>query len=443
MTSPERAQLPRLAWHALLAALTVIAAGAAGAGNDDFGGELRLRREQLRGNAQGPLAAGESLSPGVAPPTLSATLAEAELRGVWRAPALDLVRASILGNALLAAERSDSGAAGSQRTTQARLNEGFVAGDFGAWQASVGKKVVAWDVGYGFRPNDVVQQERRRRLLTTTQEGRPLVEVERFHADASATLVWVNPQNANDTDDASRQGLESALATRTYVRAGSADWHAFARWGEHTRASLGAAVAWVATDELEWHASARIMQRHDAWQFDSSAGNAPVAANPWLQTTLGGAAQALLGASWTGQQQISLLVECWYDGTAPADSDWEAWLSRNRALAAFGTQPGLPSALVSAAGGNLAWQATPFATNNLRRNNVFARLAWQEQRWVLSLDALVTPSDRGRVVTAAVQWQGERLRVNAAWRTYGGPADALFSQLPQSQVGLLAVTLPF
>lgn len=438
-----RAQLPWLARHALLAAVIAIAAAPARASDDDVGGELRLRREQLRANAQGPLAVGDALAPGVAPPTLNATLAEAELRGVWRAPALGSVRASMWGNALLAAERGDGSAEASQRTTQARLNEGFVAGDFDAWQGSAGKKVVAWDVGYGFRPNDVVQQERRRRLLATTQEGRPLVEVERFDAQTSVTLVWVNPQNLNDTDDASRQGLESALATRAYVRDGSADWHAFARWGEHTRASLGAAVAWVATDELEWHASARIMQHHDAWQFDSSAGNAPVAANPWLQATLGSSAQALLGAGWTGPQRVSLLVECWYDGTAPADSDWDAWLARNRALAAFGTQPGLSPALVRAAGGNLAWQATPFATNNLRRNNVFARLAWHAQRWVLSLDALVTPSDRGRVVTAAAQWQGERLRFDAAWRSYGGPADALFSQLPLREVGLLAVSWPF
>ena len=99
--------------------------------------------------------------------------------------------------------------------------------------------------------------------------------------------------------------------------------------------------------------------------------------------------------------------------------------------------------MINAAAGNLAWQASPFAANSLRRNNVFARLAWQEQRWLLSLDALVTPSDSGRIVTAAVQWQGEWLRLNAAWRIYGGPADALFSQLPLRQVGLLAASWPF
>jgi hypothetical protein len=185
------------------------------------------------------------------------------------------------------------------------------------------------------------------------------------------------------------------------------------------------------------------LQRHDGWQLEPQAGTALVTNNPWHQSTLGHAAQALLGASWTGRHQQSLLIEAWHDGTALADRDWDAWLARNRALGAFGAQSGLPAGLLIATSGNLAWQATPFAATNLRRDNLFMRMAWQPDRWTLSLDVLFTPSDRGHVLTAAAQWQGERLRLNAAWRVYGGPADALFAQLPQRSVGLLAAVWPF
>ncbi len=448
---------PRIQWSArawlerplrgasliLVAAFTALPAGA---GDDAARSELRFRRDERRSNAQGPLAAANALAPGIAPAAPGSTTAELELQGTWRAPVVEASHASVTGNVLLGADRPDGDGAAARHTTRARLNEGFAAGDFGAWQASAGKKVIAWDVGYAFRPNDVVQQEVRRTLLSTTHEGRPLVEAERFGADASATLVWVNPQRtgaSNSSDGTPRNGDEPALAARAYFRHGSADWHGFARWGEHTRASVGGALAWVASDELELHASARVMQRHDAWQFDPLVGHAPVQVNPWRQTTRGGASQVLLGASWTGQQQQSLLVEWWYDATLPRNQDWDQWRARNLVLTTFGDPPGLPPALINAAAGNLAWQASPFAANNLRRNNLFARLAWQEQRWLLSLDALVTPSDSGRIVTAAVQWQGEGLRLNAAWRSYGGPADALFSQLPQRQVGLLAASWPF
>ena len=401
--------------------------------------ELRLHWDARSINDAGPLAAANRWSPGIAPATPSALVAEAELRGVWRAPNLPFMRSSVVGNGLLWAERPE----GSAARSQGRINELYAAGDFGAWQASAGKKVVGWDVGFGFRPNDVVQQEARRTLLAFTPEGRALVELEHYGAETAGSLVWVNPQHAHTASDDQRGALETAVATRLYRRDGSADWHAFGRWGEHTAGSLGAALAWVATDELELHASVRALQRHDGWQLEPQAGTALVTNNPWHQATLGHAAQALLGASWTGRHQQSLLIEAWHDGTALADRDWDAWLARNRALGAFGAQSGLPAGLLIATSGNLAWQATPFAATNLRRDNLFMRMAWQPDRWTLSLDVLFTPSDRGHVLTAAAQWQGERLRLNAAWRVYGGPADALFAQLPQRSVGLLAAVWPF
>src|SRR5205823_466532 len=134
------------------------------------GGELRVRWDARSANgSRGPLAAANALVPGIAPPAPSAAVAEAELRGRWR---------FVSANLLLSGAHDDGGATHSN----ARFNELYASGDFGAWQASAGKKIVGWDVGYGFRPNDFVQQEERRTLLTLTQEGRPLVQVEHFAA---------------------------------------------------------------------------------------------------------------------------------------------------------------------------------------------------------------------------------------------------------------------
>ncbi len=289
----------------------------------------------------------------------------------------------------------------------------------------------------------MVQQEARRTLLALPLEGRPLVEVERYAAQSAAALVWVNPHHANAAPDAARGAAESAFAARGYARQGSADWHAFGRWGRHTRGSVGAALAWVASDEWEVHASVRALQRHDAWQLDPHAAGAPVGVNPWRQATQGRSRQGLVGVNWTGTQQVSVLVEWWYDGTALADRDWDEWRRRNDALAALAAQPGVPQDLELAAAGNLAWQATPLASNNLRRDNAFVRLAWQPARWVLSLDALVTPSDRGRVITAAAQWQGEALRFNARGDVTAGRPTRCSPNCRSAVPRLLAATWLF
>jgi hypothetical protein len=134
------------------------------------------------------------------------------------------------------------------------------------------------------------------------------------------------------------------------------------------------------------------------------------------------------------------MLEYWHDGTTLSDAQWSAWGVRNRALAASPT-PASVSNVARAA--NLAWQASPFNSPNLRQDSLFVRLAWQPERWLLTLDALLQPADHGRTVTAGLQWQGERWRLNASLRAYAGPADALLRQLPQQRVGLLAATLSF
>jgi hypothetical protein len=396
---------------------------------DDFGGELRARWDARSTNPHGPIADANRISPGIAPPAAGAAVAEAELHGRWR---------FLNANLLLAGEHAEGGTTRSS----ARFNEVYASGDFGAWQASAGKKIVGWDVGYGFRPNDVVQQEERRTLLSLTQEGRALVQLEHFRAETATALVWVNPQHAGESTDTQRFARESALAARWYTRAGSADWHLFGRAGQHTGASAGAAVAWVASDAVELHASARLLQRHDGWRVDG-VGHTPVATNPWHVDTLGRASQWLVGATWTGAAQQSLIAEWWHDGTTLSDAQWDGWQTRHAALNTTAARQGLPATALQGIAGNLAWQASPLQANNLRRDNLFVRLAWQPDPWQFTLDALVTPADRGHVVTAGVQWQGDRVRLNAAWRVMGGPADALYAQLPQRRSGVLSAAWSF
>ncbi len=188
----------------------------------------------------------------------------------------------LTGVVTLQLQRPEQGATGNR----AWVNELYASHDGGAWQFSAGKKIVAWDVGYGFRPNDMVQREERRTLLSSTAEGRPLLMAEHFSASTAWSWVWVNPTASSDAAPAQ----EPALAARVYQRAGAVDWHGFARVGAHSGASVGAAAAWVASDAMELHGSLRTGRS--------------------LQ-------QLLLGGTWTSQSQLSLLAEAWWDSSAP------------------------------------------------------------------------------------------------------------------------------
>ena len=412
----------RAAWLAAALAL----AGAVHAAEPEFSGQLRPQWLEQRANQRGPLAAADALQPGTAPLPASGAIGEAELRASAHVAGVGLA-----GVATLQSQRF----AGSATQSRAWFNELYVSGDAAGWQFSAGKKIVAWDVGYGFRPNDFVEQEVRRTLLSVTPEGRPVLTAEHFDASTAWTFVLVNPNKRHDD----RGADEPALAARVYRRDGALDWHGFARWGVRTGASAGAAVAWVAGESLELHASARYLVRADTLAIDPAAGGGLVATNPWQPASVSHTGRALVGGTWTNEQQLSLLVEAWWDGTALSDSQWNAWNARGAHL---GTLAGL--APPQAVAGNLAWQASAFgASSNLRRTNLFARLSWQYDKWQPAIDVLYAPADAGRIVTASLGWQGDRVHIDAGARLYGGPSSAVLAQVPTRRVVYVAGTWTF
>jgi len=411
-----------LAWCAAL----LINAGACAA-EPEFSGQIRTWWMDPRANGDGPLAQADALAPGlVAPPRGNGTL-EAELHASGH---------GITAIGTLHGQRDEGG----PTSSRAFFNELYASHDAWGWSFSAGKKIVSWDVGYGFRPNDVVEQETRRTLLAVTPEGRAALTAEHFSADTAWTFVLVNPTQSR----AALGADEPALAARVYRRDGAIDWHGFARWGARTHASLGGAVAWVASESIELHASARLLTRADTLAIDPTlATGALVPANPWQPASVSHPVQALVGGTWTNEAQVSLLAEAWWDGTALSDGQWSDWAARNDALArlAANPPPGLP---MQAVAGNLAAQASAYgASTNLRRANLYARASWQHDKWQPAIDMLYTPADRGRLVTASVGWQGDRVRIDGGLRVYGGPSNALLAQLPTRRIVYLAGTWSF
>jgi hypothetical protein len=396
------------------------------ADNAEVSGQLRGYWIDRPVAETGPLAQANRLQLGTVAATPSAATLQAELHGSAKMDAITLN-----GTATLQARSLEGGVSDSDGW----VNEAYASGKALGWQWSAGKKAVSWDVGYAFRPNDVVQQEVRRTLASEALIGRPLLMAEHFDADTAWSLVWVNPIEPQ----ANTGAQEAALAARVYQRSGAVDWHGFARQGEHTGTSIGVAAAWVASDAIELHASVRAYQHVDS-SVSSNTGSALSATNPWQATLLGAGQQILVGGTWTNEAQVSLLLEAWHDDSALTDAQWSAWTARNQALPLWLARR-VPAIAVA---GNLAWQGNAFGvSNSLRQDNVFARLSWQHDRWQTALDVLYTPADQGVIATASVLWSGERFKLEAGLRAYAGQDDAVVRQLPIQRQGYAVATWAF
>ena len=242
-------------------------------------GELRLAREFQQPAATGAWAEAQARWPERIAAPRHRSSAQVQLRADARR-ALDAQTGLGLHlDAQTALQRTDGDA---QIATPGRVNELYAHLDLADWQLAAGRRIVAWDVGQAFRPNDVVQREERRPLLPTTPQGRAVLQAEQVDADSATSLVAVEPQ---------REAAERALALRHFRRLGALDAHLHADWRQDRRAGLGAALAWVASDAVALHASTR-WQPHQARH------------------------QTLAGLSWTGGPDLTLLAEAWHDGTA-------------------------------------------------------------------------------------------------------------------------------
>ena len=387
-----------------------------------LGGQWRVQWDGWYANPQGPVARANALQPGTVSLPTGALSAELELRASgdgWHATAT----------------LQDQWSAGRGSAQHAWFNELVASHAAGDWQFSAGKKIVSWDVGYAFRPNDVVQQETRRSLVSSTLEGRALLMAEQFAPDSAWSLVWVNPGHRRSE----RAAQENALALRYYRRQGAVDWHGFARRGLQSGASVGLAAAWVASDALGLHASWRSI-RHTQRLASDAAVDRLLTQNPWHIAAQGQTTQLLMGGTWTHASQLSVLAEAWWDGMAMSESSWRQWLQRNQSLLAQASAP-VP---VAALAGNLAWQADALAgATSLQRSNLYLRLSWERDGWQPSVDVLYHPADGGHLWTLGLLHQGDRLRLQTGVRLAGGPVDAVLRQLPRSRQVFVSLVRSF
>ena len=243
----------RLAWVGLIGVIAPCAASAA----PEFSGQIRPQWAEQTTHPRSLLARADALAPGIAEWPASGPAVAAELRANGHGV-----------NAVVTLQAQRLSGHGVQ--SRAWVNELAASGEWGGWQFSAGKKIVAWDVGHGFRPNDVVAQEARRTLLSVTPEGRALLMAEHFDARTAWSFVIVNPTQPR----AQRGAGEPALAMRAYAQDGAVDWHGFARFGVRTGASLGAAAAWVAS-EVDDYIDRQISARDADQQLLTPAANKP------------------------------------------------------------------------------------------------------------------------------------------------------------------------
>lgn len=319
-----------------------------------------------------------------------------------------------------------------ERTPERRgiVNQAYYDGEFGSglgWTA--GKKAMSWGVGFGFKPLDVVQRENRRDVNAPALVGTPLLAVERFTATEAWTLAWARPRDTVGAD-ASR---DSSLALHWYrLAANGDDWHAVARISHRRRVELGAGATRVVGEAWSLYGAALLTGRtRRLVNALAENGGLFAAADPMAAAVGRNGIKAVAGAQWTGASGWSTLVEAWYDADAYSRAQWQrldALTARQRAL--VGIAP------TSAILGNAGWSSQAYLAPNLLRENLLARLSYDNRDGFRPYaEWLATPRDGGRVLTFGASVEGDRARTAFGVRLLGGATDSAYARAPIRRVG--------
>ncbi len=312
------------------------------------------------------------------------------------------------------------------------VNQLYYDGELGPGSGwTVGRKIMTWGVGYGFRPLDVVQREDRRGINPPPLVGIPLLAWDSFSADQALTVVWQRPGSGRGNTS----GDDPALATHWYRLVAGTDLHAVARVSGRNGLEAGGGFSRALGEEWSVHGAVLNQRRYARSLNRMAESGAGVLAtqSPMADVAGSNARKAVAGAQWTGESGLGILLEAWYDGEAYSRSEWrrlDALTARQRALTGLAPQ--------SAIDGNVAWSSQAFAVPNLMRENLMTRFSYDvDQRWKSALEWVTTPRDGGRAVTLSLSHEGNRQRIGGGIRWLGGAADSALAQAPLQRAAWL------
>ena len=293
---------------------------------------------------------------------------------------------------------------------------------------TLGRKIMSWDVGFGFRPLDVLQRDDRRALFASTYEGVPVIAWERFNESSAWTVAYANP--GAGTGGSPRD--DESLAARYYHHVENIDFYVIGRVSKRLGLEAGMAATFVAKDSLELHGSVRYQRRLDrALNRDAEGQTALPGDAPFMLVTSHDRFTALAGATWTNANGLSVLGEWWYDPAAYSVSEWRNLFGLARRYEGLLQSAGAPPENIGAA---LAAGTQYLERPNLLRQNLLLRISHQRETFQRSLDVLWTPEDGGIVATLSLAYGWNRQHVSAGLRAFGGASDAAYRALPEDTV---------
>ena len=323
----------------------------------------------------------------------------------------------------------------SPSATSVKTNELYLSKSLNEWELTFGRRISSWGVGYGFRPLDLVQQYDQQTLSRQSTIGKNMLALERFSGMSSWSLLWVNP---NQSDESENRDIES-IVSKYSTSQDDYDLHAVFRYNELNRLQLGLGAITILSDQVAIHGSLLLSQRYQK-QLHQLAGQSTVLLAerfPYETVDYHRGTQALIGINWSSSSKHNLIAEYWYDQQAYSRQQWRELFELAKNQQKLLNQSAISPALIQ---GNIAWSAMATQAQALSQHNLMLRWSYDADHWKPSANILISAADKSSMITLSTTRSTHLFKFEAGIRTFNGANNSVYGGLIVSNILFLTLS---
>ncbi len=309
---------------------------------------------------------------------------------------------------------------GSDQQDQIELRQAWYDSSFGHWDISIGKKYLAWDVGYSVRPIDIFGTEADQGFST----GVNMILLEYYGATSTQSLVCSD--NVSSESSLLKQ-WQTTCAAKIYQLTHSMEWQGLLVSQEET-SGLGGSFSLVMGQSLEIHGSGLLVGEATKTAHRLAGTNELIAVEPLKEEKLSNPGHWLFGFNYSTASGLEVLVEWQHDDLALTGDEW----SQHIKLAKSQRQELIVSpAQTGPLLGNIGSSASLLLQPSLISDRLVTRVSYRGESLEPAMAVISLLPDHGHILVAELSlthW--DHLDITLEYDQFIGNQNTLAYQIP-------------
>lgn len=326
--------------------------------------------------------------------------------------------------------------ANNESDTNLELSELFYDLSLSQWQISIGKKKIDWDVGYGFRPLDMFSPAGTLSLYTAVAPGSWLISGDLYTENGTITLIC-NQSQPNFSINAEKVKPGWGCGIRNYQYLDNWEVQALIHYDSKLDYRVGASALSVVNDNLEFHTSLLWQQSYQVSEFHPKFISQSEFKNPITIEKKHRVYQWMTGINYSTDNGINFILEYWFDGRSPKNTEWELFIASLPSQAKLSQHSSIVQHQLTA-------EKQMFSSHNLFQHNLMLNVRTKIENWQPELTILLNPVDKSLLFNPRICYDldaGHQIKLGT--RHYLGSSKSIYRQLDFDNTYYLELELVF